>query len=126
MRLWVDRRTSHCGDARILNDKFAASAEGADAPRGYAAEVHLITPCSSSLLTWLAVPPPQGPGDQAVEEVHAILRQIVGMVLNSADCVALQRFTMLKREIAAVAGASLEKMKVPRFAPAPRLVEAPC
>lgn len=54
----------------------------------------------------------QGPGDQAVEEVHAILRQIVGMVLNSSDCVLLQRYTMLKREIATVAATSLEKMKV--------------
>mmetsp|Transcript_5727 Transcript_5727/g.16368 ORF Transcript_5727/g.16368 Transcript_5727/m.16368 type:complete len:644 (-) Transcript_5727:522-2453(-) len=53
----------------------------------------------------------KGPGDQAVEEVHAILRQIVGMVLNSSDCVLLQRYTMLKREIATVAATSLEKMK---------------
>lgn len=51
------------------------------------------------------------PGEQAVEEVHAILRQIVGMVLNSSDCMALQRYTVLQREIATVAAASLEKMK---------------
>ena len=54
---------------------------------------------------------PQGPGDQAVEEVHAILRQIVGMVLNSQDCALLQRYIVLKREIATVAAASLEKVQ---------------
>lgn len=53
----------------------------------------------------------KGPGDQAVEEVHAILRQIVGMVLNSQECALLQRYVVLKREIATVASASLEKMK---------------
>jgi hypothetical protein len=45
-----------------------------------------------------------------VEEVHAILRQIVGMVLNSQDCALLQRYIVLKREIATVAAASLEKV----------------
>jgi dynamin 1-like protein len=53
----------------------------------------------------------KGPGDQAVEEVHAILRQIVGMVLNGQECSQLQRYIVLKREIATVAAASLEKMK---------------
>lgn len=53
----------------------------------------------------------QGPGDQAVEEVHAILRQIVGMVLNSPECSMLQRYIVLKREIATVAAASLEKVQ---------------
>lgn len=43
-----------------------------------------------------------------MEEVHAILRQIVGMVLNSPDCAPLQRYIVLKREIATVAAASLE------------------
>ena len=45
--------------------------------------------------------------------MHAILRQIVGMVLNSApECAPLQRYIVLKREIATVAASSLEKMKV--------------
>lgn len=52
----------------------------------------------------------QGPGDQAVEEVHAILRQIVGMVLNGEECSQLQRYIVLKREIATTAAGSLEKV----------------
>ena len=42
--------------------------------------------------------------------MHAILRQIVGMVLNSPECAPLQRYIVLKREIATVAAASLEKV----------------
>jgi hypothetical protein len=57
----------------------------------------------------------QGPGDQAVEEVHAILRQIVGMVLNSPECSMLQRYIVLKREIATVAASSLEKVRNPHL-----------
>ncbi len=64
----------------------------------------------------------QGPGDQAVEEVHAILRQIVGMVLNSPDIPALQRYVVLKREIATTASAQLEKFKVPPARRRARLV----
>jgi hypothetical protein len=61
-------------------------------------------------IRWLASVK-QGPGDQAVEEVHAILRQIVGMVLNSPECSMLQRYIVLKREIATVAASSLEKVR---------------
>lgn len=53
----------------------------------------------------------KGPGDQAVEEVHSILRQIVGMTLNGSSCRPLQQYIVLKREIAACAAANLEKMK---------------
>ena len=53
----------------------------------------------------------QGPADQAVEEVHAILRAIVNMVLNSEECVALQRYIVLKREIMTTAAASLDGMR---------------
>lgn len=49
-----------------------------------------------------------------MEEVHAILRQIVGMVLNSPECAMLQRYIVLKREIATVAAASLEKVPLCR------------
>ena len=54
---------------------------------------------------------PQGPADQAVEEVHAILRAIVNMVLNSEECVALQRYIVLKREIMTTAAAALDGMR---------------
>ena len=53
----------------------------------------------------------QGPADQAVEEVHAILRGIVNMVLNSEECGALQRYIVLKREIMTTAAASLDGMR---------------
>ncbi len=43
--------------------------------------------------------------------MHAILRQIVGMVLNGEECSKLQRYIVLKREIATVAAASLEKVR---------------
>lgn len=65
----------------------------------------------------------QGPGDQAVEEVHAILRQIVGMVLNSPECSMLQRYIVLKREIATVAAASLEKVQNSHLSMSWRMVE---
>ena len=53
----------------------------------------------------------QGPADQSVEEVHAILRAIVNMVLNSEDCMALQRYIVLKREIMTTAATSLDGMR---------------
>lgn len=53
----------------------------------------------------------KGPADQAVEEVHAILRGIVNMVLNSEECGALQRYIVLKREIMTTAAASLDVMR---------------
>ena len=53
----------------------------------------------------------QGPADIAVEEVHAILRQIVARTIESEECKGLAQFTMLKREIATTAAASLETMK---------------
>ena len=53
----------------------------------------------------------QGPADQAVEEVHAILRAIVNMVLNGEDCVALQRYIVLKREIMTTAAGALDGMR---------------
>ena len=65
-----------------------------------------IHPSHSDHLRWV-----QGPADQAVEEVHAILRAIVNMVLNSEECVALQRYIVLKREIMTTAAASLDGMR---------------
>ena len=53
----------------------------------------------------------QGPSDVAVEEVHAILRQIVARTLESEECKGLAQFNLLKREIATTAASSLEKMK---------------
>lgn len=47
----------------------------------------------------------------AVEEVHSILRQIVARTIESDDCKGLAQFTLLKREIATTAAASLESMK---------------
>ena len=55
--------------------------------------------------------PVQGPSDVAVEEVHAILRQIVARTLESEECKGLAQFNLLKREIATTAASSLEKMK---------------
>lgn len=53
----------------------------------------------------------QGPSDVAVEEVHAILRQIVARTIESEECKGLAQFTALKREIALSAAGSLETMK---------------
>ena len=46
-----------------------------------------------------------------MEEVHAILRAIVNMVLNGEDCVALQRYIVLKREIMTTAAGALDGMR---------------
>ena len=46
-----------------------------------------------------------------MEEVHGILRSIVLMVLNGEECVALQRYPQLKREIVSTASASLDIMR---------------
>lgn len=54
---------------------------------------------------------PQGPADVAVEEVHAILRQVVARTIESEECKGLAQYTILKREIATNAAASLETMK---------------
>lgn len=43
--------------------------------------------------------------------MHAILRGIVNMVLNSEECGALQRYIVLKREIMTTAAASLDIMR---------------
>jgi len=43
--------------------------------------------------------------------VHAILRAIVNMVLNGEDCVALQRYIVLKREIMTTAAGALDGMR---------------
>ena len=56
----------------------------------------------------------KGPSDLAVEEVHAILRQIVARTLEGEECKALQQYGQLKREIATCASGALEKMKVLR------------
>jgi hypothetical protein len=61
----------------------------------------------------------KGPSDLAVEEVHAILRQIVARTLESEDCKALAQYGQLKREIATCASLALEKMKARRRARAP-------
>ena len=53
----------------------------------------------------------KGPSDLAVEEVHAILRQIVARTLESEECKALAQYGQLKREIATCASLALEKMK---------------
>jgi ribosome-binding factor A len=53
----------------------------------------------------------KGPSDVAVEEVHAILRQIVARTLESEDCKALAQYSQLKREIATCAASALESMK---------------
>ncbi len=53
----------------------------------------------------------QGPADVAVEEVHSILRQIVARTIETEECKGLAQFTLLKREIATTAAASLESMK---------------
>lgn len=53
----------------------------------------------------------QGPADVAVEEVHSILRQIVARTIESEDCKGLAQFSLLKREIATTAAASLEGMR---------------
>ena len=47
-----------------------------------------------------------------MEEVHAILRQIVARTIESEECKGLAQFTHLKREIATTAASSLESMKV--------------
>ena len=49
----------------------------------------------------------QAPAELAAEEVHGILRQVVGMVLNGAPCEGLQRFPALQREIAGTAAGAL-------------------
>jgi hypothetical protein len=54
----------------------------------------------------------KGPSDLAVEEVHAILRQIVARTLEGEACAGLAQYGQLKREIATCASAALEKMKV--------------
>ena len=43
--------------------------------------------------------------------MHAILRAIVNMVLNSEECVALQRYIVLKREIMTTAAGALDGMR---------------
>ncbi len=53
----------------------------------------------------------QEPAEAAAEEVHGILRQVVGMVLSSAACEALQRFPALQREIAGAAAGALAEMR---------------
>ena len=53
----------------------------------------------------------QAPAELAAEEVHGILRQVVGMVLNGAACEALQRFPALQREIAGTAAGALAGMR---------------
>lgn len=46
-----------------------------------------------------------------MEEVHAILRQIVARTLESEDCKGLVQYGQLKREIATTAAGALESMK---------------
>lgn len=53
----------------------------------------------------------KGPSDVAVEEVHAILRQIVARTLESEECKSLAQYSQLKREIATCAAGALESMK---------------
>ncbi len=53
----------------------------------------------------------KGPADIAVEEVHAILRQIVARTIAGEECKQLAQFTQLKREIATCAAVALEAMK---------------
>ena len=53
----------------------------------------------------------QAPAELAAEEVHGILRQVVGAVLSSAACEALQRFPALQREIAGTAAGALASMR---------------
>ncbi|BDA43615.1 Dynamin-related protein 1E [Coccomyxa sp. Obi] len=53
----------------------------------------------------------KGPSDVAVEEVHAILRQIVARTLESEECKGLAQYGQLKREIATTGAAALESMK---------------
>ena len=43
--------------------------------------------------------------------MHSILRQIVARTIESDECKGLAQFTLLKREIATTAAASLESMK---------------
>ena len=52
----------------------------------------------------------QAPAELAAEEVHGILRQVVGMVLNGAACEGLQRFPALQREIAGTTAGALAAM----------------
>ncbi|KAK9846015.1 hypothetical protein WJX81_008471 [Elliptochloris bilobata] len=53
----------------------------------------------------------KGPADIAVEEVHAILRQIVARTIAGEECKQLAQYTQLKREIATCAANALETMK---------------
>lgn len=53
----------------------------------------------------------KGPADIAVEEVHAILRQIVARTIAGEECKQLAQYTQLKREIATCAANALEAMK---------------
>lgn len=46
-----------------------------------------------------------------MEEVHAILRQIVARTLESEECKGLAQYGQLKREIATTGAAALESMK---------------
>ena len=74
--------------------------------------VHLVSGCLMSTRNRWRPGAEQGPADIAVEEVHAILRQIVARTIESEECKGLAQFTHLKREIATTAASSLESMKV--------------
>jgi hypothetical protein len=51
------------------------------------------------------------PADTAVEEVHAILRQIVAKTLDSPECAALAQYAGLRAAIARAASSSLDAFK---------------
>ncbi|KAK9812407.1 hypothetical protein WJX73_008699 [Symbiochloris irregularis] len=54
----------------------------------------------------------KGPAEIAVDEVHAILRKIVALTLQSDDCKGMVQFTHLQRDIARVASEALDVMRL--------------
>ena len=63
------------------------------------------------------------PADTAVDETHAILRQIVAATLDSPSCAALGQYAHLRHAIARTAAASLEGFKADARAMVNTLVE---
>ena len=63
------------------------------------------------------------PADTAVEEVHAILRQIVARTLDAPECSALAQYAGLRAAIARAASASLDTFKADARAMVLTLVE---
>jgi hypothetical protein len=63
------------------------------------------------------------PADTAVDETHAILRQIVAATLDSPQCAALSQYAHLRHAIARTAAASLDGFKADARAMVNTLVE---